>query len=57
MGIGIGMIIDEVTDVLKLFNIIPFPYHYRDSISDLILIILTYFFFLASVILGNKLKR
>lgn len=44
LGVGIGMIIDEVTDVLKLLGA-PLPPNFRDSFQDLMLIVVSYVIF------------
>ncbi|HEX8923773.1 MAG TPA: hypothetical protein VF828_03500 [Patescibacteria group bacterium] len=42
IGIGGGMMIDEITDLIKLFHVYPLPSHFRDSPGDLYLILTTY---------------
>ncbi len=46
LGVGIGMILDEISDIIKLLAIVQLPYHFRDSLPDLLLIIFTYLVFL-----------
>lgn len=44
-GMGWGMLIDEVSDLLKLLPFVHLPSHFRDSLADLLLIVLTYLLF------------
>lgn len=44
-AVGTGMVIDEITDVIKLFHLYPLPPTFRDSIGDLFLIIVTFCIF------------
>ncbi len=53
IAIGSGMIIDEVTDVIKLFHLSPLSSHFRDSLPDLLLIITTYLMFSAILFTVN----
>jgi len=45
LGIASGLIIDETSDILKLIPFVHLPYHFRDSLGDLFVIIITYIIF------------
>lgn len=47
LGMGTGMIIDEISEVLGLAGII-FPAHFRDSLWDLILIAVFFIIFITA---------
>lgn len=53
LGVGLGMIIDEISDVLKLLPFIHLPY-VRDSIQDTLVIIFSYFLFYLLVRFGRN---
>ncbi len=48
VAVGAGMIIDEISEVLKLLHLYTYPPDFRDSLSDLILIIISYLIFSVS---------
>ncbi len=57
-GMGWGMLIDEISDLLKLLPFVHLPPHFRDSLPDLGLIILTYILFvLATQLLVPHLTK
>lgn len=45
VGIGTGMLIDEVADIIKLLHLYPLPPNFRDSLGDLFLIGISYLVF------------
>ena len=49
LGIASGLIIDETSDILKLIPFVHLPYHFRDSLGDLFVIVCTYIIFVLSV--------
>ncbi len=53
LGISFGWIIDETSDMLKLFPFIHLPYHFRDSLGDLFVIMITYVIFAIVVRYGK----
>jgi small-conductance mechanosensitive channel len=53
LGIASGLIIDETSDLLKLIPFIHLPYHFRDSLGDLVIIVISYLIF---AILFLKMK-
>jgi len=53
IAIGWGMVIDEVSDIIKLLRLYQLPPNFRDSFADLILIALTYLAF-SSIFLKLK---
>jgi hypothetical protein len=57
IAIGTGMIIDEVTDVIKLFHLYSLPSNFRDSFPDLILIAITYLVFSGIILSVNYLLK
>ena len=42
LSIGFGMIIDEVSDIVKLLHLYKLPLQFRNSSADLLLIFITY---------------
>jgi hypothetical protein len=54
-GVGLGLVLDEITDVFKLFGY-PFTDHFRDSFNDLLLIV-TVFLIVVLIAKLVKLKK
>lgn len=55
-AIGTGMIIDEISDLIKLFHLYPLPPHFRDSLVDLAVIIATYILFAAAIMAVTRIS-
>ena len=57
-GMGWGMVIDEVSDLLKLLPFVHLPDHFRDSLGDLLVIIFTYavFVLVAQLIRSRQIR-
>ncbi len=56
-AIGTGMIVDEISEVLRLLRIYDFGPNFRDSLADLLLIIICYFLFAGTCLLTSSGKQ